>query len=99
MASAAGVQSSEVKTPSPTTTDLKLVEQGGNIKPTYSALSLGRRRLILTTITVAGLLGPLAGNIYLPALPVLQNAFGVGETAINATVTAFMVVFAFAVRS
>jgi hypothetical protein len=99
MASAAGVQSSEVKTPSPTTTDLKLVEQEGSIKPPYSALSLGRRRLILTTITVAGLLGPLAGNIYLPALPVLQNAFGVGETAINATVTAFMVVFAFAVRS
>jgi MFS family permease len=49
-------------------------------------------------VTVAGFFGPLAGNIYLPALPVLQRVFGVGETAMNATVSSFMFVFAFAVR-
>lgn len=66
-------------------------------KPPYCALSSKRRTFVLTIVTVAGFFGPLAGNIYLPALPVLQRAFGVGETAINATVTSFMIVFAFAV--
>ena len=39
--------------------------------PPYSALSPGRRRLILYIVTAAGFFGPLAGNIYLPALPTL----------------------------
>lgn len=68
-----------------------------SLKDPYCALSSNRRRCILTIVTVAGALGPLAGNIYLPALPVLQQAFGVGPTAINATVSLFMIVFAFAV--
>ncbi|CAK1362767.1 Dityrosine transporter 1 [Cercospora beticola] len=67
-----------------------------SLKDPYCALSSNRRRCILTIVTVAGALGPLAGNIYLPALPVLQQAFGVGPTAINATVSLFMIVFAFA---
>jgi hypothetical protein len=73
-------------------------DEAAHVKPPYSALPLGRRRLILAIVTVAGFLGPLAGNIYLPALPVFQTVFQTSATAINATVTSFMVVFAFAVR-
>jgi hypothetical protein len=72
-------------------------EKPADPKPPYCALSPHRRRFILIIVTTAGFFGPLAGNIYLPALPVLQRAFGVGATAINATVSSFMVVFAFAV--
>ncbi|KAB8077341.1 major facilitator superfamily domain-containing protein [Aspergillus leporis] len=63
--------------------------------PPYSALSAPRRVFILAVVTVAGFLGPLAGNIYLPALPVLENEFHVSATAINATVSVFMAVFGF----
>lgn len=66
--------------------------------PPYCALTPTRRRFVLGVVTVAGLFGPLAGAIYLPGLPVLQREFGVSSTAINATVSVFMVTFAFAVR-
>lgn len=66
-------------------------------KPVYTALSLSRRRFILGIITVAGIFGPLAGNIYLPALPVIGRQFHRTEAEINITVTVFMIVFAFGV--
>lgn len=66
-------------------------------RPAYSALSVGRRRFILWIVTAAGFFGPLAGGIYLPALPTLQNAFHTSATAINATVSVFMGVLAVAV--
>ena len=65
-------------------------------KPAYSALSPGRRRFILWIVTAAGFFGPLAGGIYLPALPTLQRAFHTSATAINATVSVFMGVLAIA---
>ena len=68
-------------------------------KPIYSALSAGRRRFILWIVTAAGFFGPLAGGIYLPALPTLQDAFHTSATAINATVSVFMGVLAVAVRT
>ncbi|KAL1837216.1 hypothetical protein VTJ49DRAFT_4117 [Mycothermus thermophilus] len=61
----------------------------------YSAFSPWRRRFILIVITVAGFFGPLAGGIYLPALPVLENEFRASATAINLTVSVFMLTFAF----
>lgn len=67
--------------------------------PAYSAFSPWRRRFILTVITIAGFFGPLAGGIYLPALPVLENEFGASSTAINITVSVFMLTFAFGVSS
>ena len=66
-------------------------------RPAYSALSPGRRRFILWIVTAAGFFGPLAGGIYLPALPTLQRAFHTSATAINATVSVFMGVLAVAV--
>ena len=65
--------------------------------PPYSALSPGRRRFILYIVTAAGFFGPLAGNIYLPALPTLQTAFHTSATTINATVSVFMGVLGVAV--
>lgn len=65
--------------------------------PPYTAFPLGRRVFILTIITVAGFFGPLADNFYLPALPELAGDFHVSSTAINATVSVFMVVSAFGV--
>ena len=62
----------------------------------FSGFSRRRRHFIVGLVSAAGLLGPLAGGIYLPALPVLERDFAVGGTAINATVSAFMAVCAFA---
>ncbi|KJZ71014.1 hypothetical protein HIM_09593 [Hirsutella minnesotensis 3608] len=62
----------------------------------YCALTPARRRFVLGLVTAAGLLGPMAGAVYLPALPVLEHEFGVGATALNATVSVFMFTFAFA---
>lgn len=63
----------------------------------YTAFSPWRRRFILGVITVAGFFGPLAGGIYLPALPVLEHEFQASATAINITVSVFMLTFAFGV--
>ena len=63
----------------------------------YSAILPSHRRFILAIITVAGLFGPLAGNIYLPALSVIARQFHRSETEINITVTVSMIVFAFGV--
>lgn len=65
----------------------------------YTAFPLYRQKLILGLVTAAGFLGPLAGGIYLPALPVLEQEFRVSSTAINATVSVFMVTFAIGVSS
>ena len=62
--------------------------------PPYSGFSPGRRRFILAVTTTAGFFGPLAGGIYLPALPVLKQDFKVSGTAINASVSVFMAMFA-----
>lgn len=68
-------------------------------KPTsaYSAFSPSRRLTILVIITAANCLGPLAGNIYLPAIPSLAAAFESSYAIINASVSAFMAIFAVAV--
>jgi hypothetical protein len=65
--------------------------------PLYTGFSRGRRRFILAVTTIAGFFGPLAGGIYLPALPVLEHDFNVSATAINVSVSVFMVVFAIGV--
>lgn len=66
--------------------------------PPYSAFSLNRRRFILGVVTAAGFFGPLTGAIYLPSLVLFEDIFKVSATAINATVSMYMVVFAVAVR-
>ncbi|KAI4123481.1 MAG: hypothetical protein LQ338_004257 [Usnochroma carphineum] len=65
-------------------------------KPPYSAFSPGRRRFILGIVTATGFFGPLAGGIYLPALPTLQRSFHTSSTTINATVSVFMAILSIA---
>ncbi|KAG6030883.1 hypothetical protein E4U41_007743 [Claviceps citrina] len=65
-------------------------------RPPYCALSPSRRRFVLVLVTLAGLVGPLSGAIYLPVLPLLEREFNAGSTSINATVSVFMVTFAIA---
>ncbi|KAM4063506.1 major facilitator superfamily protein [Hirsutella rhossiliensis] len=77
-------------------TDAERGREDAPVQPAYCALTPARRRFVLGVVTVAGLFGPLAGAIYLPSLPVLEREFGVGATALNATVSVFMVTFAFA---
>lgn len=65
--------------------------------PPYSAYSLNRRRFILAVVTAAGFFGPLCGAIYLPSLKLFQTIYSTSETAVNGTVSMYMVVFAVAV--
>lgn len=62
----------------------------------YTAFLPKRVRGILLLVTMAGFLGPLSGNIYIPLLPLLESQFEVSATTINATVSVFMAVFAVA---
>ncbi|KAM3162953.1 MFS domain-containing protein [Lachancea thermotolerans] len=62
--------------------------------PPYTAFSQRQVLVIFIIVIFVGFLGPLSGNIYIPALPILQNVFGLSATAINATVSVFMAVFA-----
>lgn len=60
----------------------------------YSKFSKTQQVVIFGIVIYIGFLGPMSGNIYIPALPTLQTAFGVDPTVINATVSVFMAVFA-----
>ncbi|SCU87960.1 LAFA_0E09868g1_1 [Lachancea sp. 'fantastica'] len=65
------------------------------IKPQqYTSFSSLQKFIIFAVIVYIGFLGPLSGNIYIPALPILQTIFNLSATAINATVSVFMAVFA-----
>ena len=67
----------------------------GPIKPLpYSCFTKPQKFVIFFIIMFIGFLGPLSGNIYIPALPLLQQEFRTTTTVINATVSVFMGVFA-----
>ncbi|CAK9437262.1 uncharacterized protein LODBEIA_P16400 [Lodderomyces beijingensis] len=61
----------------------------------YCVLPKKRKILIVYIATLAGSLGPIAGNIYVPILPQLENVFAASRSAIAGTVSVFMAVFAF----
>lgn len=73
--------------------------EGGKPAEPYTEFSPWRRKFILAVITTAGFFGPLAGGIYLPALPVLTKEFNATPTAINVSVTVFMATFAVGVSN
>lgn len=60
----------------------------------YSCYTRKQKFVIFFIIMFIGFLGPMSGNIYIPALPLLQNEFKTTTTIINATVSVFMGVFA-----
>lgn len=59
----------------------------------YTCFTKSQVALIFGIVIYIGFLGPMAGNIYIPALPLLQTEFHVSETTINSTVSVFMAVF------
>ncbi|AJQ00178.1 Dtr1p [Saccharomyces cerevisiae YJM195] len=59
----------------------------------YTYFSKDQRLIIFGIIIFIGFLGPMSGNIYIPALPLLQREYDVSATTINATVSVFMAVF------
>ncbi|QLG74943.1 hypothetical protein HG535_0H02700 [Zygotorulaspora mrakii] len=63
------------------------------VDPPYTCYSRWQIAVIFSVIVFIGFLGPMAGNIYIPALPLLQTEFNVGTTTINSTVSVFMAVF------
>ncbi|CAI5755540.1 unnamed protein product [Candida verbasci] len=67
-----------------------------HVQPVYCALPFKRKVLIIIIVTLAGFLGPVSGNIYVPILPHLERVFSVSTSVINGTVSVFMVVFAIA---
>ncbi|AGO14052.1 AaceriAGR195Wp [[Ashbya] aceris (nom. inval.)] len=74
------------------TRDCSVSEQSG-FDPPYTAFSRLQRSVIFAVIIFIGFLGPMAGNIYIPALPILEQDFNVSTTTINTTVSVFMAVF------
>ncbi|KAK6459088.1 dityrosine transporter A Q resistance [Scheffersomyces xylosifermentans] len=73
-----------------------LTETVSRYSPPYSDISEGRTLLIICIVTSAGFLGPVAGNIYIPVLPLIQEVFKISTTTANATVSVFMAVCAVA---
>ena len=59
----------------------------------YCCFPKWRAVTIFMIIIFVGFLGPMTGNIYIPALPLLQEEFHVSGTVINLTVSVFMAVF------
>lgn len=55
-----------------------------------------RRNIIVAFVTVAGFLGPVAGNIYVPLLPLYKKVFSASATTVNGTVSVFMFTFGIA---
>ena len=65
--------------------------------PPYSAFSKSTKRLILLSVTSAGFFGPLAGAVYLPAIPLFSSIFHTEDDLINASVSVYMAFFAVSV--
>ncbi|CCH59284.1 hypothetical protein TBLA_0B04480 [Henningerozyma blattae CBS 6284] len=61
----------------------------------YTKFTKAQQFVIFCIIVYIGFLGPMCGNIYIPALPILQEEFQVTTTTINGTVSIFMGLFAF----
>lgn len=52
-----------------------------------------QKTFFIVLVTVSGFLGPVAGNIYIPLLPLYRDVFATNSTAIYGTVSVFMFTF------
>jgi multidrug resistance protein len=57
----------------------------------YSLFNAWEKRLIVTTVAVAGFFSPVSANIYFPALNSLAEEYRVSATSINLTITMYMI--------
>lgn len=60
-------------------------DQWAHIDP--KAFPQGKKKIILLTVSMAGLIGPLSTTIYYPALETVQSDLNTTETLVNATRT------------
>lgn len=60
----------------------------------YSCFTRVQKFTIFLIIMFIGFLGPMSGNIYIPALPLFERVFNTTTSVINGTVSVFMAVFA-----
>ena len=67
------------------------VEQAVRDEEPFSVFTLGQKRAIIFTASVASLFSPLAANIYFPALNTLASDLHVSTNLINLTVTTYLV--------
>lgn len=57
----------------------------------YSVFSVGQKKLIILTGSLAGFFSPLSSSIYFPALNTIANDLHVSSTQINLSVTTYLV--------
>lgn len=57
----------------------------------YSIFTPGQKKAIVLTASFCSILSPLTGSIYYPALDTIARDYHVSNTAINLTVTTFLV--------
>lgn len=62
----------------------------GTSKP-YSAFPKGMRWFIVSLIGIAGIFSPISSNIFVPAIPVIAQAFHRSEQDITLAVTAYLI--------
>lgn len=61
------------------------------VAPLYSAFTQWEKRLIVLGAALGAFFSPLTAQVYFPALNVVADAFHVGTSQINLTVTTYMV--------
>ena len=76
------------------TKDIPEIAKEVEYTPPYSAFSKYQILFIFVVVVYIGFLGPVTGNLYIPALSLLQTEFHTSTTTINGTVAVFMGVFA-----
>ncbi|KAK4655159.1 hypothetical protein QC762_404210 [Podospora pseudocomata] len=62
-----------------------------DVPPPYSVWSPWQKKLIVAGAAFGGFFNPITAQVYLPALTVLEDEFGVTEAEINLTVTTYMI--------
>lgn len=81
-----------INDPEYNTKGLSEIEKSNNERP-YTVFSTLQQNVIFAVIIFVGFLGPMSGNIYIPALPILEREFNVSTTTINSTVSVFIAMF------
>ncbi|KAG9593539.1 MFS general substrate transporter, partial [Aureobasidium melanogenum] len=67
------------------------VLSGADPEPPFSVFTLTEKKLIVLTISFIGLVSPLSGSIYFPAINTLAKDLHVSTSDINLTVTTYLI--------
>ena len=84
------VNPTDVEIPQPT--DLPPIEKPQTNTGVYSSFTKTQKQLIVLAGTLAGFLSPLTGSIYYPAISTIAKDLNVSASAINVTVTTYLII-------